>query len=92
MKVFTGRLLLALFPGCPFREQRFGAESVDLAGNSRQVRAGESVLRAGQIGVDESRAQEITAYLRPNPNLAVSVDGHSDHAFAGSLEAALGRY
>jgi outer membrane protein, heavy metal efflux system len=32
-------------------------------------------LRAGQIGVDESRAQEITAYLRPNPNLAVSIDG-----------------
>src|SRR6202790_740450 len=32
-------------------------------------------LRAGQIGIDESRAQEITAYLRPNPNLAVSVDG-----------------
>jgi len=32
-------------------------------------------LRAGQIAIDESRAQEITAYLRPNPNLAVSVDG-----------------
>jgi len=32
-------------------------------------------LRAGQIGIDESRAQEITAYLRPNPNLAVSIDG-----------------
>jgi outer membrane protein, heavy metal efflux system len=32
-------------------------------------------LRAGQIGIDESRAQEITAFLRPNPNLAVSVDG-----------------
>jgi outer membrane protein, heavy metal efflux system len=32
-------------------------------------------LRAGQIGIDESRAQEITAYLRPNPNLVVSVDG-----------------
>jgi cobalt-zinc-cadmium efflux system outer membrane protein len=32
-------------------------------------------LRAGQIGVDESRAQEITAYLRPNPNLAVTMDG-----------------
>jgi outer membrane protein, heavy metal efflux system len=32
-------------------------------------------LRAGQLGVDESRAQEITAYLRPNPNLAVSTDG-----------------
>jgi len=32
-------------------------------------------LRAGRIAIDESRAQEITAYLRPNPNLAVSVDG-----------------
>jgi cobalt-zinc-cadmium efflux system outer membrane protein len=32
-------------------------------------------LRAGQLGVDESRAQEITAYLRPNPSLAVSTDG-----------------
>jgi cobalt-zinc-cadmium efflux system outer membrane protein len=32
-------------------------------------------LRAGQIGVDESRANEITAYLRPNPNLTLSTDG-----------------
>src|ERR1700747_3092680 len=32
-------------------------------------------LRPGQIGNDESRAEEITAYLRPNPNLGVSVDG-----------------
>ena len=32
-------------------------------------------LRAGLIGIDESRASEITSYLRPNPNLAVSTDG-----------------
>jgi cobalt-zinc-cadmium efflux system outer membrane protein len=32
-------------------------------------------LRAGQIGIDESRAQEITAYLRPNPGLTLSTDG-----------------
>lgn len=31
-------------------------------------------LRAGQIGIDESRAQEITANLRPNPNLTVLAD------------------
>jgi cobalt-zinc-cadmium efflux system outer membrane protein len=31
-------------------------------------------LLAGQIGVDESRANEITAYLRPNPNLSLSAD------------------
>jgi outer membrane protein, heavy metal efflux system len=32
-------------------------------------------LRAGQIGIDEFRAQEITAFLRPNPSFALTVDG-----------------
>ena len=31
-------------------------------------------LQAGRIGIDESRAQEITAYLRPNPTFTASVD------------------
>src|SRR5206468_6711874 len=31
-------------------------------------------LRAGLIGIDESKASEITAYLRPNPNLAVTTE------------------
>jgi cobalt-zinc-cadmium efflux system outer membrane protein len=31
-------------------------------------------LRAGMIGIDESRAAEITAYLRPNPNLTTGID------------------
>src|SRR5258708_15416661 len=32
-------------------------------------------LRAGQIGIDESKAQEVRAFLRPNPNLPLSMDG-----------------
>jgi cobalt-zinc-cadmium efflux system outer membrane protein len=31
-------------------------------------------LQAGQIGIDESRADETTAHLRPNPNVSVTVD------------------
>ena len=31
-------------------------------------------LRAGQIGIDESKAQEVTAYLRPNPDFTTTVD------------------
>jgi len=31
-------------------------------------------LRAARIGIDESRDEEITAYLRPNPDLTVSLD------------------
>jgi len=36
--------------------------------------ANNPTLRAGQIGIDESRANEITAYLRPNPNLSIYAD------------------
>ncbi len=32
-------------------------------------------LRAAQISIDESRAQEITAYLRPNPDFTLLTDG-----------------
>src|SRR5580693_8673525 len=31
-------------------------------------------LRAGQINIDESKAAEITAFLRPNPGFSFSVD------------------
>jgi outer membrane protein, heavy metal efflux system len=32
-------------------------------------------LQADQLNVDESKAQEITAFLRPNPELSLTVDG-----------------
>jgi cobalt-zinc-cadmium efflux system outer membrane protein len=32
-------------------------------------------LKAAQLGIDESRAAEITAYLRPNPDFTLSADG-----------------
>jgi cobalt-zinc-cadmium efflux system outer membrane protein len=32
-------------------------------------------LQAARIGIDESRQQEVTAYLRPNPELNLSTDG-----------------
>ena len=48
-------------------------------------------LRAGQLFVDESRAQEITAHLRPNPTLGLIADqinpfpGGPPHSTFGSL-------
>ena len=32
-------------------------------------------LRAGQLNISESKAQEITAHLRPNPDFTLSADG-----------------
>jgi cobalt-zinc-cadmium efflux system outer membrane protein len=39
-----------------------------------QFGAANPTLRAGQINIDESKAAEITAYLRPNPGFSFSVD------------------
>ena len=36
--------------------------------------AANPTMQAGQLGVQESRAEEITAFLRPNPDLTVAVD------------------
>lgn len=36
--------------------------------------AANPTLKAGQIDIDESRASEITAYLRPNPDFTITFD------------------
>jgi len=40
-----------------------------------RFQAGNPTLRAAQISIDESRAQEITAFLRPNPDFSFLTDG-----------------
>ncbi len=39
-----------------------------------KFRANNLALLAGQVTIDESRADEITAYLRPNPDLLLGLD------------------
>ena len=40
----------------------------------QKFRANNPTLLAGKVTIDESRADEITAYLRPNPNIAIGLD------------------
>src|SRR5258707_740326 len=40
-----------------------------------RFRANNPNLSASRVGVEESKAQEITAYLRPNPDFTFSTDG-----------------
>jgi cobalt-zinc-cadmium efflux system outer membrane protein len=48
-------------------------------------------LLAGKLNIDESKAQEITAYLRPNPNMSLTADqfnpfnGGPPHSCCGTL-------
>jgi outer membrane protein, heavy metal efflux system len=49
-------------------------------------------LLAGKLGIDESKAQEITAYLRPNPGLNLTVDGNQIAPHKGIWRPFAGTY
>jgi cobalt-zinc-cadmium efflux system outer membrane protein len=57
-----------------FAESGLGQKALTWQEVRDKFRATNPTLRAGQIGVEEARAQEITAYLRPNPNITLIAD------------------
>jgi cobalt-zinc-cadmium efflux system outer membrane protein len=54
--------------------QRAAAQPLTWQQVQQKFEAANPTLRAGQLNIDESRAQEITAFLRPNPDLTLSLD------------------
>ena len=64
-----GLLLIAISASNGFAQKALTWQEV-----RDKFEAANPTLRAGQIGIDESRAQEITANLRPNPNLTLIAD------------------
>jgi cobalt-zinc-cadmium efflux system outer membrane protein len=62
--------LLALFSTSAV----FGQTALTWDQVKSRFQAANPSLRAAQLGVQESQAQEVTAYLRPNPNLTAGVD------------------
>jgi cobalt-zinc-cadmium efflux system outer membrane protein len=75
MKRLSGRLSFGLFLAAVSASSGWAQQALTWQEVREKFEQANPSLRAGQIGVEESRAQEITAYLRPNPNLAVTVDG-----------------
>jgi cobalt-zinc-cadmium efflux system outer membrane protein len=63
-------LAFPLFPVTTFCQQSLTWEQV-----RDKFETVNPTLKASQINIDESRDNEITAYLRPNPNLSVLADG-----------------
>jgi cobalt-zinc-cadmium efflux system outer membrane protein len=56
-------------------EQLLAQQSLTWPQIRDKFEAANPTLRAGEIGIAESRAQEVTAYLRPNPDLTLTTDG-----------------
>jgi len=63
-------MLLVLLPGAEAQNQSLTWEQV-----RERFETSNPTLLAGKLNVDESKAQEITAFLRPNPTFTVSADG-----------------
>ena len=67
-------LIVGLFLIVALGEIGFAQKALTWQEVRDKFEAANPTLRAGQIGIDESRAQEITANLRPNPNLTILAD------------------
>jgi cobalt-zinc-cadmium efflux system outer membrane protein len=63
-------LAAGLLPAAVFAQTAFTWQQIQ-----DKFAAANPTLKAAQLNIDESRAAEITAYLRPNPDFALSADG-----------------
>ncbi len=67
---------LAMFPCCALAQTPAPAPTPLTWEQVRQrFEQNNPTLLAGKLGIDESKAQEITAYLRPNPGFTLLTDG-----------------
>ena len=65
-----GILIAGLLPATIFAQTAFTWQQI-----KDKFDAANPTLKAAQLNIDESRAVEITAYLRPNPNFSLTADG-----------------
>jgi cobalt-zinc-cadmium efflux system outer membrane protein len=75
MKGLLRRLFLGFLLSAAWAQSGFAQTALTWEEVRDKFEAANPTLRAGQIGIDESRAAEITAFLRPNPNFTLSTDG-----------------
>jgi cobalt-zinc-cadmium efflux system outer membrane protein len=83
MKRSLSRLCVGLFATAVLAESGFAQRALTWQEVRDKFESANPSLRAGQIGIDESRATEITAYLRPNPGLTLATDGTQISRYKG---------
>jgi len=91
MQGIVKRLCLGLWLLASAAQSGFAQKALTWQEVRDKFEAANPTLRAGQIGVDEAKAAEITAYLRPNPALLLTADqlnpfpGGPAHSTFGTL-------
>ncbi len=75
MAVKVQRLCLGLLTSSCLTATAWGQQALTWQQVRERFVMTNPTLQAARIGIDESRAQEITAFLRPNPDFSFTVDG-----------------
>ncbi len=83
MKRLLSRLWFGLFLVAVSAQSGWAQKALTWQEVRDKFESANPTLRAGQIGIDESRAQEITAFLRPNPTFTLSTDGTQFSPYRG---------
>jgi len=68
--VWRAILAAALLPGIARAQTTLTWEQI-----KAKFEAANPTLKANQVSIDESKAEEITAFLRPNPEVSLAADG-----------------
>jgi cobalt-zinc-cadmium efflux system outer membrane protein len=63
-----------LFAAAGLGQQPANPHALTWQETEEKFRANNPTLLAGKVNVDEARADEITAYLRPNPDMSIGLD------------------
>jgi cobalt-zinc-cadmium efflux system outer membrane protein len=74
MKRLSRRLWFGLFLAMVSAPSLWAQKPLTWQEVREKFQAANPTVRAGQIGIDESKASEITAYLRPNPQASLILD------------------
>ncbi|HEV2963078.1 MAG TPA: TolC family protein [Candidatus Angelobacter sp.] len=84
MRVLLIRLCFGLFLTFVLAESAFAQNPFTWQEVRDKFESANPTLQAGKISIDESKAQEITAYLRPNPQFTQTADGTQISPFQGT--------
>jgi cobalt-zinc-cadmium efflux system outer membrane protein len=91
MRQFVQRLCGGLFLAAILAGSSLAQRALTWQEVRDRFEAANPSLQAGRIGIDESRANQTTAFLRPNPNLGLTADqvnpfpGGPPHSTFGAL-------
>jgi cobalt-zinc-cadmium efflux system outer membrane protein len=74
MRSLLKKISVALLLAMGLAQSGFAQKALTWQEVRDKFEAANPTLRAGQIGIDESKAEEITAFLRPNPQATLTLD------------------